>query len=160
MSVNRRQFIAGAAVAAVMAGCDREAAPQPPNATRNPADGSAGAATTHPSPQPATQPTTRSAGEVANAGPVADFDADRVYDAFRSDGFFVIRRDGKLFALSSVCTHRACKVSAQPDTSFVCRCHGSNFSPDGKVLNGPATRDLPRLPVATDAQGNLLVKLA
>jgi Rieske Fe-S protein len=150
MRPNRRQFIAGAAAAALVSGCEEQDAPPKP-AGEAPMNEPTGTVTT--------QPATQRAGRADDAGPVSDFDTDSVYDAFRDDGYFVIRRDGKLFALSSVCTHRGCKVRSQPDASFVCRCHGSNFSPEGKVLNGPATRDLPRLPVATDAKGHLLVKL-
>jgi Rieske Fe-S protein len=150
MRPNRRQFIAGAAAAALVSGCEEQDAPPKPD-DEAPMNDPARPATT--------QPATQTAGKVAAAGRVSDYATDQVYDAFRDDGFFVIRRDGKLYALSSVCTHRGCKVRARPDASFVCRCHGSNFSPEGKVLNGPATRDLPRLSVASGDNGNLLVKL-
>ena len=150
MRPNRRQFIAGAAAAALVSGCEEQDAPPKPAGE---------APMNEPARTVTTQPASQTAGSADDAGPVSDFATDRVYDAFRDDGYFVIRRDGKLFALSSVCTHRGCKVRARPDGSFVCRCHGSNFSPEGKVLNGPATRDLPRLPVASGANGNLLVKL-
>lgn len=153
MSLNRRQFISGTALAVIAAGCDEKEKEQPsPQAAQPPSSG--------PSATRATNPASAAAEPIVEAGPASNYASDQVYDAFRDDGFFVIRREGKLFALSSICPHRGCKVRAQPDTSFTCKCHGSNFAPDGKVLNGPATRDLPRLKVATDRGGNLLIKLA
>jgi Rieske Fe-S protein len=97
--------------------------------------------------------------EVVDAGPLADYPDDDVYDKFREDGFFIIRRDRRITALSSVCTHKGCKVRVQDDLSFKCKCHGSTFDKDGHVTKGPAKRDLPRLAVATDPRNHLLVKL-
>ena len=101
--------------------------------------------------EPATA-TTPAAGEsVVDAGQLNEFSKDGVYDGHRDEGFFVIRRDDHLFALSSICTHKGCKVRAQEDGSYMCKCHGSTYDRDGKVTKGPAPKDLPRLAVATDA---------
>ncbi len=71
----------------------------------------------------------------------------------------MICRNKAVFALSSICTHRACKVQVQDDLTFLCKCHGSRFDLDGKVTKGPAKRDLPRLAVAETTSGHLLVHL-
>ena len=92
-----------------------------------------------------------------DAGPVNGFAADGVYTRFREQGFFIVRQGEKLFALSSYCTHRKCKLTAEADHSFHCKCHGSNFDPSGKVTEGPARRDLPVLPTVTDEKGELKV---
>ena len=92
-----------------------------------------------------------------NAGSASNFASDGVYNNFRDAGFFVIRRDGKLFALSAICTHRNCKLIAEPDRSFYCKCHGSTFDPNGHVTEGPAKRDLPLLPLFTNEHGQLIV---
>lgn len=97
---------------------------------------------------------------VVNAGPAGDYAADGVYSRFRDEGFFVIRKDGKLFALSAFCTHRKCKLIAETDRSFYCQCHGSTFDPNGKVTKGPAKLNLPILPVFSDESGQLLVKVS
>jgi len=94
-----------------------------------------------------------------NAGAVSRFNADGVYSEFRSRGFFIIRQGGKLFALSAICTHRKCKLTAQRDHSFVCPCHGSTFDAGGHVTEGPAVRDLPVLPTNVNEQGQLLVTI-
>ena len=96
---------------------------------------------------------------VINAGPVADYAADGVYSRFRDRGFFIIRQGGKLFVLSAICTHRKCKLTAEPDRSFYCPFHGSTFDADGHVTEGPAKRDLPTFSTFTNEIGELLVKV-
>ncbi|HUA38465.1 MAG TPA: Rieske (2Fe-2S) protein [Candidatus Sulfopaludibacter sp.] len=94
---------------------------------------------------------------VINAGPASDYAAEGVYDRFRPLGFFIIRRGTRLFALSSICTHRRCLVGVESGRSFLCPCHGSTFDPDGRVTHGPAKRDLPALTTFTNESGDLLV---
>lgn len=51
--------------------------------------------------------------------------------------------DGRLHAVSPVCTHLGCRVAWNTaERSWDCPCHGSRFGQDGKCLQGPATRDL------------------
>ena len=95
-----------------------------------------------------------------NAGSASSFANDGVYNNFRDEGFFVVRRGENLFALSAVCTHRKCKLIAEPDKSFYCKCHGSTFDPAGHVTEGPARRDLPILPSFTNENGQLIVTIA
>jgi Rieske Fe-S protein len=97
---------------------------------------------------------------MVNAGSVSRYAADGIYNYFRDQGFFVIRKDGKLFALSAFCTHRKCKLTAEPDRSFYCKCHGSTFDPGGHVTEGPATRDLAMIPAFVNEQGRLMVKVS
>ncbi|MDQ3893503.1 MAG: Rieske 2Fe-2S domain-containing protein, partial [Actinomycetota bacterium] len=72
-----------------------------------------------------------------------------------------------LMAFSKICTHAGCAVAmyraplyapTSPRAAFVCPCHYSTFDPrtGGKVIFGPAGRDLPQLPLAIDADGNLV----
>ena len=49
--------------------------------------------------------------------------------------------EGGLSAMSMVCTHLGCVVR-QTKAGFDCPCHGSKFSPEGQVLQGPAPRAL------------------
>jgi Rieske Fe-S protein len=97
--------------------------------------------------------------EVVDAGPISGYTSDGVYGGFRDVGFFVVRKGAKVMALSSFCTHRRCKLTAERDLSFYCKCHGSTFDPSGKVTEGPANRDLPALPTSTDGRGHLIVRV-
>jgi Rieske Fe-S protein len=50
---------------------------------------------------------------------------------------------GELHAVSPVCTHLGCLVTFNTaETSWDCPCHGSRFTVDGEVIQGPATADL------------------
>lgn len=53
----------------------------------------------------------------------------------------LLQEDGKIFALSLVCTHLGCTVNVTPG-NLVCPCHGSVFNRHGVVLQGPADRPL------------------
>ncbi len=52
-------------------------------------------------------------------------------------------QDGSLHERSAVCTHLGCVVQwNSSEKSWDCPCHGSRFSVDGAVLNGPAKAGL------------------
>jgi Rieske Fe-S protein len=51
--------------------------------------------------------------------------------------------EGKVHALNPVCTHAKCVVGwNSAEKSWDCPCHGARYSVDGKVLTGPASKDL------------------
>jgi glycine/D-amino acid oxidase-like deaminating enzyme/nitrite reductase/ring-hydroxylating ferredoxin subunit len=51
-----------------------------------------------------------------------------------------------IHALSAVCSHLACIVHwNDAEKTWDCPCHGSRFRYDGKILQGPAVKDLTRL---------------
>jgi Rieske Fe-S protein len=95
-----------------------------------------------------------------DAGPEADYSAPGLYTGLRYKGVFLVRRGGELLALSSVCTHRACRLKPKSDGSFRCPCHGSTFDRNGHVTKGPATRDLPQYHVALDQRRHVIVSPA
>ncbi|HZF01459.1 MAG TPA: Rieske 2Fe-2S domain-containing protein [Methylomirabilota bacterium] len=97
--------------------------------------------------------------QIVNVGSASDYSAEGVYSKFRDCGFFIVRKGEKLFALSAICTHKYCKLIAEPDQSFYCKCHGSTFDPSGKVTEGPAKRDLPMFPTVANQNGELLVTI-
>jgi Rieske Fe-S protein len=92
-----------------------------------------------------------------DAGPIEQFASDGLWTDFQEQGFFVVRRQGRMVALSSICTHRDCKLSPIADQSYVCKCHGSRFDPQGHVTKGPALRDLPHYATTVDERNHLIV---
>ncbi len=53
---------------------------------------------------------------------------------------------GELHSVSPVCTHMKCDVAwNDAERTWDCPCHGSRFTPDGDVLNGPAREPLERV---------------
>ncbi len=53
--------------------------------------------------------------------------------------------EGRLHAVSGRCTHLGCLVAWNAaETTWDCPCHGSRFSYDGQVIQGPAVADLQR----------------
>jgi Rieske Fe-S protein len=98
------------------------------------------------------------AEQMIDAGLLSNYAAEGLYENFRDLGFYLIRKGDNLIALSSNCTHRKCRLKAEKDHSFYCKCHGSTFDPSGKVTEGPATRDLPAFPTKNE-KGHLLVRV-
>lgn len=59
-------------------------------------------------------------------------------------------RDDKVQAFSTVCPHLGCGIDWNgKERRFVCPCHDSFFSAEGKALMGPSPRDMDELEVVT-----------
>jgi len=66
----------------------------------------------------------------------------------RGSSKLAVSRDdtGRLHQCSAVCTHLGCIVSwNSTERTWDCPCHGSRFTPDGKLLNGPALGPLDKV---------------
>ncbi len=61
-----------------------------------------------------------------------------------------------LYAISSICTHLGCIVSAEGN-GFFCPCHGSRFDAMGNPTSGPAPRPLIYLQLTISPDGQLVV---
>ncbi len=74
----------------------------------------------------------------------------------KSTAWVVRLDDQNVVAYSPQCTHLACAYHwDDPSHKFICPCHASEFSIDGKVLAGPAPRPLDRYMTRVD-NGKLL----
>lgn len=68
-------------------------------------------------------------------GKVVIINGDK-YGAYRD-------KDGKLYVVDITCTHLGCELKFNSfEKSWDCPCHGSRFSYDGSILNGPALKPL------------------
>lgn len=62
----------------------------------------------------------------------------RTVAAYKEEG-------GRTHLLSARCQHMGCTVKWNShDKTWDCPCHGSRYRPDGELLDGPATRGLPK----------------
>ena len=65
-----------------------------------------------------------------------------------------------LAAVNPTCTHKGCTVAWKADKKlFVCPCHDSQFSPDGKVVKSPADKPLPTYQAKIEGN-SVLVKVS
>ena len=72
-----------------------------------------------------------------------------------TQGIMIANADTHFFAVSSTCTHEGCTVGYNLTAGKVqCPCHGSEYSTNGNVLTGPATRALQSFTVVKT--GNIL----
>lgn len=111
--------------------------------------------------------------EFTAVGPVADLKggapttmpfsqktADAYLEETATRSVWVIKgeSDEQLTVFSPICPHLGCQYNWNAgNKEFMCPCHGSIFSEDGKVVGGPAPRGLDTLPYKIE-QGVLYVK--
>lgn len=58
------------------------------------------------------------------------------------ENLIVSKNKEQIKIFSNKCTHLGCKINKFDGENLVCSCHGSRFSQDGKVINGPAVKNL------------------
>jgi thiosulfate dehydrogenase (quinone) large subunit len=100
-------------------------------------------------------------GEQADLGPASALspgDSQAYTDPGSGDAAIVLRRpDGKLYAVSAVCTHAGCTLRYSRDT-LTCPCHNSTFDiRTGAPERGPARRPLARAQVV-ERGGRILAR--
>ena len=66
----------------------------------------------------------------------------------------LVRSSAGFTAFSLTCTHLGCRVNPTAD-GFTCPCHGSIYDLQGRLLRGPAVKDLPALQLMLEKDGNL-----
>ena len=88
-------------------------------------------------------------------GPASDFPVDSRKN-LPDVPAVLVHTDAGFAALSLVCTHLGCTLEQKTD-GFICPCHGSHFDADGKVIRGPAAKNLAALSVDQDQQGHVIL---
>lgn len=74
-----------------------------------------------------------------------------------SSAVLIRTQQGRLIALSAVCTHLGCIVQWEKDKQdFLCPCHGGHYNADGAVISGPPPKPLVNLPLIVE-NGNIIV---
>ena len=92
-----------------------------------------------------------------DVGPLDDFRARGIHDPQgRGRRFFLVSRGGRLYAVSSTCTHKKVALVARGG-ALKCPRHGSTFTDEGKVTKAPARRSLPRFGVRLSGEGHVVV---
>lgn len=95
-------------------------------------------------------------------GTIAELDQKGQLMVEQTPPILVVRNPSNpqtLVAVNPTCTHQGCIVAWKAERkSLACPCHGSAFSAEGQVLQGPADRALASYPVKTDGQ-TVLVKI-
>jgi nitrite reductase/ring-hydroxylating ferredoxin subunit len=64
-------------------------------------------------------------------------------------GVLLVRQHDEIHALADRCSHRGCSLAEGTvrEGTITCKCHGSTFTLDGRVVTGPATSPQPALEV-------------
>lgn len=67
---------------------------------------------------------------------------------FKSQFYAVYRDiDNTIYAVSAICTHMYCLVRwNDAEKTWDCPCHGSRFTPQGEIIEGPALKPLAQCP--------------
>ena len=146
---NRRALLAcaGAACAAVLAGCARY----------NSSNGIAGGQTA--------QGGSSSAAPAGSAGSGGSAVLAKTSDVPVGGGkilpgpkiVITQPKSGSFKAFTAICTHLGCTVGSVSGGTINCPCHGSKFSvANGSVVNGPATS--PLAPISIKVQGSSILR--
>jgi cytochrome b6-f complex iron-sulfur subunit len=86
------------------------------------------------------------------------FEDGKVNERFKDQNIWVVHYKGKIYALSTTCTHLGCTPNwLESAQKFKCPCHGSGFYITGVNFEGPAPRPLERWAISVGDDGQLVV---
>lgn len=86
------------------------------------------------------------------------YEEGKVIEKFKDQNIWVVRFDGRIYALSTTCTHLGCTPNwLESAGKFKCPCHGSGFYISGINFEGPAPRPLERWALGLGDDGQIVV---
>jgi cytochrome b6-f complex iron-sulfur subunit len=92
------------------------------------------------------------------AGYPDSYEDGKVVERYKDQNTWIVRHDGKIYALSTTCTHLGCTPNwLEREQKFKCPCHGSGFQITGINFEGPAPRPLERWAVRVGDDGQIVV---
>ena len=93
------------------------------------------------------------------AGFPQEIQVGQVDERFKAKfGVWLVRDEGGIFALSTVCTHLGCTPNwLEAEQKFKCPCHGSGYYKNGINFEGPTPRPLERYTITLAEDGQILV---
>ncbi|MEN8115938.1 MAG: Rieske 2Fe-2S domain-containing protein [Bacteroidota bacterium] len=74
-----------------------------------------------------------------------------------SDKYIIVTHERTTTVFSAHCTHLGCKIDKMENGRLVCPCHGSEYDLNGKVLQGPAYKNLEIVPSRISDDGNNII---
>ncbi len=87
-----------------------------------------------------------------------NYEEGKVVEKYKDQNIWVVRYEGKIYALSTTCTHLGCTPNwLESAAKFKCPCHGSGFYITGINFEGPAPRPLERWGIYIADDGQLVV---
>jgi len=86
------------------------------------------------------------------------YEEGKVVEKYKDQNIWIVRNEGKIYALSTTCTHLGCTPNwLESAQKFKCPCHGSGFYISGINFEGPAPRPLERWALNVGDDGQIVV---
>jgi Rieske Fe-S protein len=89
-------------------------------------------------------------------GTLEDYRDEGVWDTFAKDGVLIVNREGKISALSNVCTHWGGQVVGG-GSGLVCTRHKGMYDLHGVPTGGPPHQPLPRFAIHLNSDSKIVV---
>lgn len=71
--------------------------------------------------------------------------------------YIIVSENDLTTVYSAHCTHLGCKINKMEGDRFVCPCHGSEYDIAGKVIKGPAYKNLEVISSQISEDGNQII---
>jgi nitrite reductase/ring-hydroxylating ferredoxin subunit len=102
---------------------------------------------------------TPASGTTLDVGPKSNYTADGITDTWMKapNKVAVIRHAGRIYAITTVCTHRGSIINAENNSTFECPRHHATYDIAGNVTQGPAKVALVHYAISVNGDGNIIV---